>query len=143
MNRLQIPVLPHIVNAGIATSIYSAGSAFFFNGSRVLHALAIDGYAPKFMRHTNRNGVPWVACLVVLAVGCLSYLQVSAGTSKVLGWFIDVATATQVRLFLFCGGLRGDERAPYRTLLTFLPLRSSSLGSPWYVPHFLRSLKDS
>ena len=97
VNRLQIPVLPHIVNAGIATSIYSAGSAFFFNGSRVLHALAVDGYAPKFMRHTNSRGVPWVACLVVLAVGCLSYLQVSAGTSRVLGWFIDVATATQVR----------------------------------------------
>lgn len=67
VNRLRIPVLPHVVNAGIgalfppsfaaradfsppATSIYSAGSAFFFGGSRVLHALAVDGYAPKFIR---------------------------------------------------------------------------------------------
>lgn len=88
MTRLKIPVLPHIVNAGILTSIYSAGSAFAFNGSRTLHGLAIDGYAPKFITKTNRNGVPWVAFLITIGVGCLSFLQVSSGTSKVLDWFI-------------------------------------------------------
>jgi yeast amino acid transporter len=98
MTRLQVPVLPHIVNAGILSSIYSAGSAFAFNGSRVLHGLAIDGYAPKFVTKVNRNGVPWIAFLITIAVGCLSFLQCSAGTSKVLDWFINVATATQVSL---------------------------------------------
>ncbi|KAM0789292.1 hypothetical protein ACM66B_000132 [Microbotryomycetes sp. NB124-2] len=100
MNRLKVPVLPHIVNAGILTSIYSAGSAFIFNASRVLHGLAIDGHAPAFIRKTNRNGVPWVAFLFSAAVGCLSFLQVSSGTNKVLDWFINCSTSAQLVTWL-------------------------------------------
>ncbi|KAK4051335.1 hypothetical protein OIV83_002819 [Microbotryomycetes sp. JL201] len=100
MTRLKVPILPHIVNAGILTSIYSAGSAFIFNASRVLHGLAMDGHAPAFVRKTNRNGVPWVAFLISAAVGCLSFLQVSSGTNKVLDWFINCSTSAQLVTWL-------------------------------------------
>ncbi|KAK4057255.1 hypothetical protein OIO90_001752 [Microbotryomycetes sp. JL221] len=100
MTRLQVPILPHIVNAGILTSIYSAGSAFAYNGSRVLHALAVDGYAPAFIKKTNHNGVPWVAFLLTAAIGCLSFLQVSAGSTKVLDWFINCSTSAQLVTWL-------------------------------------------
>lgn len=97
MTRLRIKVLPHIVNGGILTSVYSAGSAFAFNASRTLHGMAVDGLVPAFIKKTNRNGVPWVAFLISIAVGCLSFLQAgSAGTSKVLDWFIGISTATQL-----------------------------------------------
>ncbi|KAL2808417.1 amino acid permease/ SLC12A domain-containing protein [Aspergillus granulosus] len=55
MERLQIPVLPFIVNAALVTTIVSAGNAYTFNASRSLHALALDGRAPKFLRRLNKN----------------------------------------------------------------------------------------
>ncbi|CCO28205.1 General amino acid permease AGP2 [Rhizoctonia solani AG-1 IB] len=44
LTRLNVPVLPHIINAMILTSIFSAGNAFLFNGSRTLHGIALDGH---------------------------------------------------------------------------------------------------
>ena len=43
MVRLGIPVLPSIVNALIATSIFSAGNAYMFGTSRSLYSLALQG----------------------------------------------------------------------------------------------------
>ncbi|CAE6395234.1 unnamed protein product [Rhizoctonia solani] len=96
LTRLNVPVLPHIINAMILTSIFSAGNAFLFNGSRTLHGIALDGFAPSFIRQTNRNGVPWVAVTITLLVGCLSFLQVNQSSSKVLDWFINVSTSAQL-----------------------------------------------
>jgi amino acid transporter len=55
MERLQIPVLPSIVNAALITTIVSAGNAYTFNASRSLHALALDGRAPAFLRKLNKK----------------------------------------------------------------------------------------
>jgi amino acid transporter len=57
MQRLQIPVLPSIVNAALLTTIVSAGNAYTFNASRSLHALALDGRAPKFLKRLNKRRV--------------------------------------------------------------------------------------
>lgn len=55
MDRLNIPVLPSIVNAALITTIVSAGNAYMFNASRSLHALALDGQAPKIFRRLNKQ----------------------------------------------------------------------------------------
>lgn len=55
MERLKIPVLPSIVNAALITTIVSAGNAYMFNASRSLHALALDGQAPKIFRRLNKQ----------------------------------------------------------------------------------------
>lgn len=39
MTRLKVKALPSVVNAGIATSVYSAGSGYLFSGSRVLQSV--------------------------------------------------------------------------------------------------------
>ena len=57
MQRLQIPVLPSIVNAALLTSVISAGNAYTFNASRSLHALALEGQAPMFLRRLNKKYV--------------------------------------------------------------------------------------
>lgn len=71
--------------------------------------------------------MPWVAFLITIAVGCLSFLQCSAGTNKVLDWFINVATATQLVTWIsMCvtylrwrkaAAVQGVDRAtlPYRS----------------------------
>lgn len=57
MERLQVPVLPSIVTAVVITTIISAGNAYTFNASRSLHALALEGQAPKFLRRLNSKSV--------------------------------------------------------------------------------------
>lgn len=96
MNRLGISVLPSLVNAVILVSIFSTANSFVFAGSRALLGLAQQGMAPKVLTRTNRQGVPYLTVLVTLAFSLLSYLSVSAGTVKVLNWWIDLVTAAQL-----------------------------------------------
>ena len=72
MQRLGIPILPHIVNALILTSIFSAGNSYVFCASRTLFGLALEGKAPRFLAHcTKKGGVPIWCVAVTLAIGLL------------------------------------------------------------------------
>jgi yeast amino acid transporter len=93
MTRLRIPVLPSIVNAALITTIISAGNAYTFNASRSLHALAVEGQAPKILRRLNKNGTPYIAVSVVMALACLAYLALGSGSAKVLNWILNFCTA--------------------------------------------------
>lgn len=101
MTRLRVQVLPDIVNALIASSVASAANGYVFTSSRTLYSLARAGQAPKFFRKLNRNGVPYLCVICVIAISCLSYLSVSAGTNKVLGWWINLVTASQLLNWIF------------------------------------------
>ena len=68
----------------------------YTNPIRNRSGLSLDGYAPAFLRKTNKNGVPHRTVFVVLAVMCLSFLQVSAGSTVVLDWFINISTSSQI-----------------------------------------------
>ncbi|KAH0285379.1 putative amino acid transporter [Aureobasidium namibiae CBS 147.97] len=93
MQRLNIPVLPAIVNAALITCVISAGNAYTFNASRSLHALALDRQAPAFLRKLNKNGVPYMAVVVVMLLSCLAFLALGSGSSKVLSWILNFCTA--------------------------------------------------
>ncbi|KAL5590633.1 hypothetical protein FOBRF1_014190 [Fusarium oxysporum] len=82
--RLHIPVLPSIVTAVLITTIVSAGNAYTFNASRSLHALALEGQAPKFLRRLNNKGVPYLAVIVVMALACLVFLALGSTSAKLL-----------------------------------------------------------
>ncbi|KIK59626.1 hypothetical protein GYMLUDRAFT_74504 [Collybiopsis luxurians FD-317 M1] len=96
MERLEIRVLPSIVNALILTSIFSAGNSYVYNASRTLFGLALNGKVPAFFRRCNRNGVPVYCVLATLAVALLSFLQVSNNSAVVLQWFVNLVTASQL-----------------------------------------------
>lgn len=57
MERLRISVLPSIVTAALLTTVISAGNAYCFNASRSLHAMALEGQAPSFLRRLNKRYV--------------------------------------------------------------------------------------
>ncbi|KAE9409516.1 hypothetical protein BT96DRAFT_962194 [Gymnopus androsaceus JB14] len=82
MQRLKIPVLPHIVNALVLTSIFSAGNSY--------------GKAPAIFKRCSRNGVPVYCVIVTLAMSLLSFLQVSNNSAVVLEWFVNLVTASQL-----------------------------------------------
>lgn len=99
MNRLRIGVLPHIVNALVLASAFSAGNSYMYCASRSLFGLALEGKAPKFLTKTNRIGVPYNCVIAVLLICLLAFLEVSAGSAKVLGWFVSLITAGQLLNF--------------------------------------------
>lgn len=88
MKNLGIDILPHIVNALLVTSIFSAGNTYFFCAMRTLHGLAMDGHAPKLFRKCNRYGTPIYCWVVVMIFPLLSFLQISNGTAVVLNWWV-------------------------------------------------------
>ncbi|MCJ1273697.1 hypothetical protein MMC21_001490 [Puttea exsequens] len=96
MNRLRIEVLPDIVNALVLSAAFSAGNSYVYCASRSLFGLALEGKAPRVFTRCTRNGVPVYCVLLVLLLSLLSFLQVSNGSAKVLQWFVNLVTASQL-----------------------------------------------
>lgn len=79
MERLQIQVFPHIVNALILTAVYSAGNSYVYCASRTLLGLALEGKAPKFLTKCTTAGVPVYCVGVTLVISMLcSFVFASA-----------------------------------------------------------------
>jgi amino acid transporter len=89
MQNLKINGLPHLVNALLVTSIFSAGNTYTYAATRSLYGLALEGRAPKFLRYCTKSGVPVFCFAVVMCFPCLSYLQLGSGSAVVLNWFVS------------------------------------------------------
>ncbi|KAF2821172.1 hypothetical protein CC86DRAFT_359866 [Ophiobolus disseminans] len=100
MKNLKIGGLPHLVNALLITSIFSAGNTYTYCATRSLYSLAIEGRAPKFLRKCTKNGVPIYCFIVVMFFPFLSFLQLSDNASKVLTWLTNIVTAGGVINFI-------------------------------------------
>lgn len=96
MNNLGISVLPHITNALLVTSIFSAGNAYTYYGTRSLYGLALQGQAPGVLRRCTKAGVPIYCLGVVIIFPFLAFLNVSSGSAQVLTWLTNIITAAQV-----------------------------------------------
>lgn len=96
MKNLGISVLPHITNALLVTSIFSAGNAYTYYGTRSLYSLSIQGQAPKFLRKCTKAGVPIYCLCVVMIFPFLGFLNVSSNSASVLTWLTNIITAAQV-----------------------------------------------
>lgn len=58
MSNLGVSGLPHLVNALLITSIFSAGNTYTYCATRTLYSLALEGRAPAILRKTLKNGEP-------------------------------------------------------------------------------------
>lgn len=96
MNRLQVHFLPHLTNALILTSVFSAGNALLFSATRVLHGMSLLGYAPGIFSKCTRNGVSIYALLFALSFCLLAFLQSSSSSAKVLTYLVDLVTCCQL-----------------------------------------------
>ncbi|KAK1138668.1 general amino acid permease agp2 [Aspergillus melleus] len=96
MDRLNIPILPHIVNAMVLLAAFSAGNSYVYCASRSLYGLALDGKAPRVLIRCTRTGVPIYCVGVVLLIALLAFLQVSNSAAVVLQWFVSLMTASQL-----------------------------------------------
>ncbi|KII86065.1 hypothetical protein PLICRDRAFT_178353 [Plicaturopsis crispa FD-325 SS-3] len=92
MTNAGIKVLPHIINAGIFTSAFSAGSSYLFCSSRILYGLALRGQAPKFLTYCTKNGLPLAAVVVSGLFSLLAYMNTSSGAATVFNWLVSLTT---------------------------------------------------
>ncbi|KAH9951089.1 general amino acid permease 1 [Amylocystis lapponica] len=92
MTRSGVKVLPHIINAAIFTSAFSAGNSFLFSSSRILYGLAVRGQAPKFLTYCTKSGLPLAAVLTSSAFTWLSFMTVSSGAETVFTWLQNIVT---------------------------------------------------
>ncbi|SPN99277.1 related to carnitine transporter [Cephalotrichum gorgonifer] len=96
MRSFGIPVLPHIVNALLFTSAFSAGNGYFFCATRTLYGLALAGKVPRIFARTTEKGVPIYPTVAVLVISCVAFLQVGSGASVVFSWLISLVTSGQL-----------------------------------------------
>lgn len=96
MQNLGIGVLPHITNALMVTSIFSAGNAYTYCAMRSLYGLALEGQAPRIFAKCTRSGIPVYAFAVTMLFPLLSFLDVSSGTGVALTWFANLTEAAQL-----------------------------------------------
>lgn len=61
INRAGIQVLPHIINAAVFTSAFSAGNSYLYTASRILFGLALRGQAPKIFGRVTKAGLPLIS----------------------------------------------------------------------------------
>jgi len=91
-NNAGVKVFPHIINACIFTSAFSAGNSFLFCGSRILYGLALRGQAPKILAYCTRNGLPIFSVLVTSCFAFLSFMSVSSGGETAFNWLVSLGT---------------------------------------------------
>lgn len=94
--RASVPVVPHIINAIVLTSAWSAGNAGMLNGSRVLYGLAREHHAPQILLRVNRFGIPYLAVCGLGTFMALAYMSVQETAAKVFTWFQDLVAAAAI-----------------------------------------------
>ncbi|KAE8420758.1 amino acid permease/ SLC12A domain-containing protein [Aspergillus pseudocaelatus] len=91
------------VNAVVMTSAISAANHALFAGSRLLYTLAMEGYAPRQLSHTNRFHVPWVAVLTTTAISALCFGASKAGAGQLWSWLQNlVGVSNQISWTCIC-----------------------------------------
>lgn len=166
MNRLKVGGLPHVVNAMVLASAFSAGNSYVYCASRSLFGLALEGKAPRFLTKCTKQGVPIYCVGVVLLLSLLSFLQLSESSATVLQWFVSLVTASQLinfsvmcftflRFYEACRAQGIDRNTlPYKGFLqpyaayyglvgtfimTFVSGYTVFLKGNWKIPDFLFS----
>ncbi|TID22994.1 General amino acid permease AGP2 [Venturia nashicola] len=93
MSNLGVEGLPHLVNALMITSIFSAGNTYTYCATRNLYGLSLEGRAPKILQKCTKQGVPIYCFFIVMCFPFLSFLSLSSGSNVVLTWLVNLITA--------------------------------------------------
>ncbi|KAG8861497.1 hypothetical protein FRB96_002946 [Tulasnella sp. 330] len=92
MTRAGVKGLPHLVNACVFTSAFSAGNSYLFTSSRILYGLALRKQAPLIFARCTKKGLPIYAVLFCSLFSVLAYMNVSSGATTVFNWLVNLTT---------------------------------------------------
>lgn len=90
-DAVGIPAAGGIMNAVILVAALSTGNAQLYGAARLVHSLAWEGLAPKFLARTTRNGVPLFAT-VLSALGLLvAVVLAESGVAEAFTKLVSIA----------------------------------------------------
>ncbi|KAH8653600.1 putative general amino acid permease [Xylariales sp. PMI_506] len=92
MQRMNIPGLPHLINAILVTSLLSCGNGVLYAASRALFTMAGSGRAPRIFARTTRRGIPIYSVGICLLIGLLAMMATVSNSLTVLHYFVDLCT---------------------------------------------------
>ncbi|KKZ65168.1 hypothetical protein EMCG_08988 [[Emmonsia] crescens] len=137
-----IAALPHIINAVVLTSAWSAANSCYYASSRILYAMALDGKAPRFLTY-EKYGVPYACIGATTLVSLLAYLNVSSSSQKVFFWIGNLCSVSTLIIWgsigityiRFYQGLKYQGippesiafRAPFQPYLAYFAVAFSSI----------------
>lgn len=93
IKRAGIKGLPHVINAVVLTSAFSAANLSIIQGSRSLFALASKKQAPSIFLKTNKQGLPYFGVIAVSLFIPLAYMSSSSSSSTVFLWFQNITSS--------------------------------------------------
>ncbi len=79
------------INAVILTAVLSAGNSGLYASTRMLHAMAEKGEAPKFFATVNKKGIPVAALFATTAIGLFAFLTSLVGNGTAYNWLINIS----------------------------------------------------
>lgn len=93
IERANVPVLPHILNAFIFITVVSCGITSIYIASRSLTALSDIKLIPAFFGQKDGKGRPYVALIISTVLGGgLTYLNCNSTAAVVYGWFSSLVS---------------------------------------------------
>lgn len=90
-HRLGVGSAATILNIVVLTAAVSAYNSGLYSNGRMLHALALQGDAPRALARLNRAGSPWVGVLASSAVTAVAVLLNYLVPGKVFEYVMSVA----------------------------------------------------
>lgn len=81
----------NMMNAVILSAVLSCGNSSMYVASRMLHAMAHSGKAPKFLGTVNGRGVPARALLLTGLVSALAFFSSLVGDQKIYQLFYNAS----------------------------------------------------
>jgi amino acid transporter len=92
INQAGIAALPDILNAVVILCVISVGSCSLYTASRILRSMAEDGFFPKYLKRTDKQGRPYaaLATTAVVVIG-LAYVNLASSGSDVFTWFSSIS----------------------------------------------------
>lgn len=92
--KVGIAAAASVMNAVILTAILSAGNSGLYVSSRVFHALATQGQAPKAIAVTNKHGVPMRALIVATAIASIAFISSLIGDGNAYIMLVNISGFT-------------------------------------------------
>jgi amino acid transporter len=86
-----IKVLPSIFNAVITLSVISVANSCTFAATRTIQALCASGMGPKIGAKVDKQGRPWVALILSLALGALAYVTLAPQGGTAFTWLLSIS----------------------------------------------------
>lgn len=96
MRNMNVSFLPHLTNALLVSSIFSAGNAYTYCSIRSLYGLALEGQAPAIFKKCTKSGIPYNCFIVTMFFPLISFLTIGNSSAQVVQWLGYLTQAAQL-----------------------------------------------